>query len=302
MKTTLDELLVFVMIADGGSFTAASERLRQAPSAISRTLRKLEEKLVTTLVRRTTRRIELTEEGALFLEYARMIIDSVDAAEELITMHRQTPVGTLRVNAAAPFMQRIIVPMIDGFQAVYPGIEIELHTSDEVIDLLEHRVDVAIRIGTLRDSTLHARCLGTSRLRILASPEYLREHGRLETVDDLADHRVLGFSQPDSLNDWPVRHALSDSLRIKPGLRASSGETLLALALAGHGIVCLADYMTREHRRNGDLAEVLTAETVESSQSIHAVFYRNTSLSSRIANFLDHVRTHLDDDAYAKGA
>lgn len=294
MKTTLDELQAFVSVVDSGSISAAAEQLRQTASGISRALSRLEEKLEVTLLRRTTRRLELTEEGQAFLAQARKILEAVEEAEEQMKVRRQKPAGRLRVNAAAPFMLHVVVPLVSGFRERYPQIQLELHSSDQIIDLLEQRTDVAIRIGALRDSTLHARPLGSSRLRVLASPAYLKSHGTPKTVGDLAGHSLLGFTQPDSLNQWPLRHPLGDALAISPSLSASSGETLRQLALAGAGIVCLADFMTQADRARGDLLQVLPGATVEVRQPIHAVYYRNTALASRIACFLDYLGSQLN--------
>lgn len=293
MKTTLDELLAFIRVVDSGSITAAAEHLAQTTSAISRSLSRLEAKLEVTLLRRTTRRLELTEEGQAFLTQARKIVDAVDEAEEQMALRRQQPAGRLRVNAAAPFMQHVVVPLVSGFRERYPDIQLELHSSDLIIDLLEQRTDVAIRIGALRDSTLHARPLGSNRLRILASPAYLQAHGTPKTVDELSHHSLLGFTQPVSLNQWPLRHPLGDSWAISAALSASSGETLRHLALAGVGIVCLADFMTQADRARGDLVQLLMRDTVEVRQPIHAVYYRNTALASRITCFLDYLSSQL---------
>jgi DNA-binding transcriptional LysR family regulator len=293
MKTTLDELLAFIRVVDSGSITAAAEHLLQTTSAISRSLSRLEAKLDVTLLRRTTRRLELTEEGQAFLAQARKIVDAVEEAEEQMALRRQQPAGRLRVNAAAPFMLHVIAPLVSGFRERYPDIQLELHSSDQIIDLLEQRTDVAIRIGALRDSTLHARPLGSNRLRILASPAYLKAHGTPKTVEELANHSLLGFTQPASLNQWPLRHPLGDSLAISADLSASSGETLRHLALAGVGIVCLADFMTQADRARGDLVQLLMRDTVEVRQPIHAVYYRNTALASRITCFLDYLSSKL---------
>ena len=293
MKTTLDELLAFVSVVDSGSITAAAEHLAQTASGVSRALSRLEDKLDVTLLRRTTRRLELTEEGQAFLAQARKILDAVEDAEEQMKVRRQKPAGRLRVNAAAPFMLHAVVPLIAGFRAQYPEIQLELHSSDQIIDLLEQRTDVAIRIGPLRDSTLHARALGSNRLRILASPAYLEARGMPQSVESLRDHSLLGFTQPDSLNQWPLRHPLGDSLAISPSLQASSGETLRQLALTDAGIVCLADFMTHADRARGELVQILAQHTVEVCQPIHAVYYRNTALTSRITCFLDYLAERL---------
>jgi len=289
VKTTLDELQAFVAVVDTGSITAASELLGLTISATSRTLGRLEEKLQTTLLRRTTRRLELTEEGMTFLPHARTILASVDEAEEQMAARRMRPVGRLRVDAATPFMLHILVPLLDGFHTRYPDVQLELNSNEGIVDLIEKRTDVAFRIGTLKDSTLHARPLGTSHLRVLASPAYLKRHGTPADPAQLAQHSLLGFTQPETLNDWPLRDAGGNTLHIRPAIASSSGETLRQMALADLGIVCLSDFMTRDDRRNGKLVQVLAKQTLDVRQPVNAVYYRNTALASRITCFVDHV-------------
>lgn len=289
MKTTLDELQAFVAVVDMGSITAASELLGLTISATSRTLGRLEEKLQTTLLRRTTRRLELTEEGAIFLQRARAILASVDEAEELMSARQANPAGRLRVDAATPFMLHVLVPLLESFRAKYPAVQLELSSNEGIVDLIEKRTDVAFRIGALKDSTLHARPVGISRIRVLASPEYLQRHGRPKTPEDLAQHSLLGFTQPESLNDWPLRAADGELLRIEPDLTAYSGETLRHMALAGLGIVCLSDFMTRQDRESGQLVPLFGKQQLDVCQAVSAVYYRNTALASRITCFVDHV-------------
>lgn len=289
MKITLDELQAFAAVVDTGSITAASELLGLTVSATSRTLGRLEEKLQTTLLRRTTRRLELTEEGAAFLQRARAILASVDEAEELMAARRMRPAGRLRVDAATPFMLHVLVPLIAGFRERYPEVELELNSNEGIIDLIEKRTDVAFRIGVLKDSTLHARPVGTSQVRVLASPVYLQRHGLPAEPGQLARHALLGFTQPESLNDWPLRDAAGNTVRIRPTLASSSGETLRHMALAGLGLVCLSDFMTREDRRSGQLVQLFAGQTLDVRQSINAVYYRNTALAARITCFVDYV-------------
>lgn len=293
MKTTLDELQAFVSVIDSGSITAAAEHLAQTVSGVSRTLRRLEQKLDTTLLRRTTRKLALTEEGTLFLARARSILAAVEAAEDELAARRVHPAGRLRVNAASPFMLHAIVPLLAGFRAQYPDVELELNSNDDLIDLIEQRTDVGIRIGTLRDSTLHAMPLARFSLRVLATPAYLKAHGRPRQVDDLRQHSLIGFTQPDSLNRWPLRHAGGEDYEITPCLRASSGETVRQLALAGQGIACLADFMTQADRARGDLVQLLIPHTVEQLQPVTAVYYRNTELAARIRVFVDYLAQAL---------
>ena len=293
MKTTLDEMQAFVAVVDTGSLTAAAESLGLTVSAASRTLGRLEDKLQTTLLRRTTRRLELTEEGSAFLEHARAILDAVDAAEEQMAARRMRPAGRLRVDAATPFMLHVLVPLLDGFRARYPDVELELDSNEGITDLIERRTDVALRIGVLKDSTLHARLVGTSRIRVLASPGYLERHGMPAGPDDLRRHVLLGFTQPETLNDWPLRDVDGSLLRIKPTIATSSGETLRQMALADLGIVCLSDFMTRDDRASGRLVPLFAGETIDVRQPINAVYYRNTALAARITCFVDYVATTL---------
>lgn len=289
MKTTLDELLAFVAVVDTGSITAAAEQLGLTISAISRTLGRLEEKLQTTLLTRTTRRLELTEEGIAFLQRARAILASVDEAEEQMAARRLRPVGRLRVDAATPFMLHVIVPQLAGFRARFPEVELELNSNEGIIDLIEKRTDVAFRIGALKDSTLHARPIGTSRVRVLASPDYLKRRGTPGKPAQLEQHDLLGFNHPESLNDWPLRDASGNTVHITPTVASSSGETLRQMALAGLGIVCLSDFMTREDRESGRLVPLFPRQTLDVRQPINAVYYRNTTLASRITCFVDYL-------------
>jgi DNA-binding transcriptional LysR family regulator len=288
-----DDLRIFVAVIDSGTLSAASVHLGQTTSGVSRALSRLEEKLATTLLTRTTRRMELTEEGQLFLDRARAILGAMEEAEESIRMRRQKPAGRLCVDAASPFMLHCVVPHVAEFRAMYPDIRLELTSNDRIADLIEHRTDIAIRIGALTDSTLHARALSSSPLHVLASPDYLARHGAPATPEELEGHALLGFAQYELGNVWPLRHAAGNSMQITPALAASSGETLRQLAIAGQGIVCLSDFMTRDDIAAGRLVKVLENFSTGYRQQIHAVYYRNTQLSQRISCFLEFLQQKL---------
>jgi len=298
MKTTLDEMQVFTAVVDAGSITAAALQRGQTISATSSTLTRLEEKLQTTLLRRTTRRIELTEEGRAYLEQVRQIVAAVEQTEEQMSTRRHTPAGLLRVDAASPFMLHVVVSLVRGYRARYPQVELDLNSSEGIIDLLERRTDVAIRIGPMKDSPLHATLIASSRIRVLATPAYLAEHGTPKKVADLARHTLLGFNQPASLNEWPLADRTGQPLHIAPAIRSSSGETLRQLALDGAGIVCLSDFMTRADRRAGRLRQLLVRQTLDVRQPINAFYYRNTALSSRIASFVNYLREAVGERGF----
>ncbi|SDE20892.1 LysR family transcriptional regulator [Paraburkholderia lycopersici] len=308
MKTSTDELLVFVTVIDAGSITAAAEKLQQTVSGVSRALTRLEKQLGVALILRTTRRLQLTEEGELFLERARAILAAMADAEEAVTRHRERPSGRLRVDAATPFMLHCIVPHVTAFTGHYPEIQLELTNNERIVDLLEQRVDIAIRIGALQDSTMHARALGTSRLRIVASPDYLAAHGTPQSVAALREHRLIGFTAPAHLNRWPLRgdgegeatgtaQGGETGYTIEPALRASSGETIRQLVLAASGIACLSDFLTTADREAGRLVTVLDDALLEARQPIHAVYYRSAALAARVQCFLAFIGGRLQLDA-----
>ena len=293
MKARSDELQIFVSVIECGSISAAAEQVGQTPSAVSRTLSRLEAKLDTTLINRTTRRMDLTEEGRYFFEQAKVILAQMEELEERLSSRRENPAGRLRINAAVPFMLHGIMPYVGEFRGLYPDIQLELNSDDLIIDLLEQSTDIAIRIGALADSTLHARALGSTPLHILASAEYLKQHGTPTTVAELAGHTLLGFTQTDTLNHWPLRHAQGDRWLIQPSIAASSGETVRHLALEGQGICCLSNFMTHKDIDTGRLVPLLEAFNSGYRQPIHAVYYRNSQLALRIQCFLDFIQAKL---------
>jgi DNA-binding transcriptional LysR family regulator len=183
-----------------------------------------------------------------------------------------------------------------AFSALYPEIRLELTSNERIVDLLEQKVDIAIRIGALQDSTLHARALGSSKLRILASPAYLAEYGEPKSVDALRAHRLIGFTAPEHLNRWPLRERKQRGAaapKIEPSIAASSGETLRQLALSGWGIACLADFMTAADVRAGRLVPILANALADERQPVSAVYYQSASLAGRVQCFLDFIAARV---------
>jgi len=287
MSLNSDALRLFLGVVDAGSMSAAAEMLGQTASGVSRGLSRLEDELGVILLNRTTRRMELTEEGAHFLPKARQIVAALEEAEECMRMVHQRPAGRLRVDASVPVMLHCVVPHVGEFRREYPEITLELTSNDRIVDLMEHRTDIAIRMGPLTDSTLHARPLRPAPRWMMASPEYIARRGAPETLEDLAEHEVLGFTHPESLNVWPLKHAGGSSYLATPTLATSSGETQRQLALRGVGIACLSDFVVREDIAAGRLVKVMEGVYSDYLQPMHAVYHRNTQLSRRIACFLD---------------
>jgi len=289
----IEALIAFSTVMDAGSFSAAAARLGQTPSGVSRTIARLEKHLGLTLLHRTTRRLQLTDEGAWFLERARALLADIANTEAEAAARRSQPAGLVRVNAATPALDHLLAPLVPAFLDAYPLVQLELTSGETVVDLIEERADLAIRIGNLPDSTLNARLLGRSRVRVLAAPGYLERHGTPVDVAELARHRLLGFSKPATLNTWPLAHAGIEGYTIAPSVTASSGETVRHLALAGAGIASLSDFLTRADQAAGRLVPLLPEAALPWDQPVWAVFYKQGALAPRVAALVDFLAREL---------
>ncbi|MBW0281348.1 LysR family transcriptional regulator [Shewanella xiamenensis] len=291
MKTRSDDLEILLAVVDSGGFSAAAELLDIQVARVSRAVSKVESQVGVSILNRTTRRIELTEEGRQFVEAIRIGLLQIQQAEEEIITRGELPRGRLRVDAASPFVFHQLVPLIQPFKQTYPDIELELTSNEGFVDLLEKKTDLAIRIGNLTDSTLHARPLGKSLLYIVASPDYLSRRGFPNRSSDLIHHDLLGFSTPKTLNDWPLK----GFTRFTPTLTSSNGETLRQLALTGNGIACLSGFMVKKDIAEGRLIPLLESEKITNTgrEQINAVYYKSSTVAKRISAFIDFIQPKL---------
>ena len=292
MKSTVEELVAFMTIVDTGSFIAAAERLGQTASGISRSLSRLESKLEVTLLERTTRKLKLTQEGQQFLQHARKILSDLSAAEEALEKSDQDTSGVIRIDSATPFILHVITPLVHRFRQSYPNIEIELNSNDLVIDLLEHKTDVAFRFGELHDSSLHAKLVCKSRIYIVASPEYLQRKGRPVQAQTLIEHDVIGFTRPTYINTWPIKID-GEYFQAQPKVKASSGETVRQLCLRGQGIARLSEFEIWQDMKEGRLEALFEDQIEHSYQSIHAVYYQQAHLPKRVRLFIEFLTEQL---------
>ena len=202
------------------------------------------------LINRTTRQLRLTEEGLQYFRRVQKILQEMAAAEAEILAVHEVPQSVLRVNSAMPMVLHLLVPLAAKFNERYPHIQLSLVSSEGYINLIERKVDIALRAGELNDSGLRARHLFDSHFRLVASPEYLSKHGTPQSTEDLANHLCLGFTEPSSLNTWTVLDVQGNPYKISPHFTASSGEILRSLCLSGCGIACLSDFLV-----DNDIAE-----------------------------------------------
>ena len=295
MKSSIEELLAFITVVDTGSIVAAADKLQQTPSGVSRSLTRLESKLGVTLLERTTRKMKLTHEGALFVDKVRQILADLNQAEDALLHSDRETAGLIRLDSATPFVLHVLVPLLQEFRTLYPKIEIELQSNDQIIDLLENKTDIAFRFGALNDSSLHHKLVCTSRLYIVASPDYLKIHGTPEQAAELLQHACIGFIHPRHLNTWPLK-LNGKNITVKPTLKASNGETVRQLALLGHGITCLSAFMIRKDLQAGSLIALFEDQIELRIQTIHAVYYQQEHLPKRIRLFIDFLVAKLHDE------
>lgn len=291
MLTRSDDLQILLTVADSGGFSAAADALDIQVARVSRAVSKIEKQLGVTILNRTTRRVELTDEGRQFVESVRIGLQHIQQAEEELVSRGELPAGRLRVDAASPFVFHQLVPLIKSFKQSYPDIELELTSNEGFVDLLEKRTDVAIRIGKLTDSTLHARLLGKSPLYIVASPDYLARRGFPQQLHELTSHELIGFAGARVLNSWPIK----GYEQIEPTLTSSNGETVRQLVLAGNGIACLSGFMVNKDIASGKLITLLESEKITNTgrEQVNAVFYKSSSVARRISAFIDFIQPKL---------
>ena len=291
LKTRSDDLELLLAVIEFGGFSAAAEALNVQVARISRSVAKIEKALDTTILIRTTRRVMLTEEGKKFVDAITAGLRHIQQAEADICEQGKMPQGKLRVDAASPFIFHQLAPHISAFNRAYPNIELELNSNEAIVDLIEKRTDVAIRIGKLDDSTLHARALGKSPLFLVASPDYLARHGSPENPGALVHHALIGFSNIKVLNKWPIKGLAT----VTPSLTASNGETIRQLALAGSGITCLSGFMVNQDIASGKLVTLLDDYRIHGTERelVSAVFYKSSVVSERVNAFINFIKPRL---------
>ena len=284
------EMEVFVRVIDLGGFSAAARALRLTPSGVSKLISCLEARLGVRLLSRSTRQLLLTPEGETFYARAVRVLADMDEAEREAAAGA-VPRGHLRINSNIPFGMRFLMPLIPLFREQYPDVTVDVVLSDAVVDLMQERADIAIRVGPLRDSGLIARKLGTSRMAVVASPDYLARHGRPRSPEELARHHGIGWTFFRTISGWPFRQGRRIiEITAPPVVRASDGEAARLLALGGAGIARLAIFHIGLDIEAGHLVPLLESLNPGDREDIHAVYLgQRGPLPARVRAFIDFV-------------
>jgi len=285
------EMDVFVQAVRSGSFSAAGRRLGLSPSAVSKVVSRIEDRLGTRLLVRSTRSLKLTAEGEAYHGRALRILADIEETERMVAHGADAaPRGRLRVSASIPFAVQRVLPRVPDFLARYPAVDLDLSLSDDVVDLIEDRTDVAVRAGPLRDSGLKARKLCETRHVVVASPAWIARHGNPGRPDELDALNCLGFNIRRSLNEWPFREPGTQTIRslaVSGNFETNNGETVRQMALAGLGAARLARYHVEPDIAAGRLRPILEEWNPGDTQFVHAVFVGHAHLAARIRAFVD---------------
>ncbi|MFG1178770.1 LysR family transcriptional regulator [Xanthobacter versatilis] len=288
MDNRAGEMMVFVRVVEAGSFSEAARLMLMTPSTVSKLIARLEARLGVRLIERSTRRLALTGEGQFYYERSQALLGQLDETEQQIAQGGAEAEGVVRVTSSVSFGSAALEPVLPAFFEAYPKVIVDLSLSDEVVDLYLDRTDVAIRVGKLMDSNLMARKIGETRRRIVASPTYLARHGTPATPEDLVHHNCLGFNFRRAMPVWPMREGGRIVERMLSGsLLVNNGDTLRRMAIAGVGIIRLADYHLREPIARGELVELLADTDIGVTDDVHALFRGAQFLPARVRAFLD---------------
>lgn len=289
----------FVRAADTRSFSEAARQLRLSKSVVSRQIAALEAELGARLLQRTTRTLTLTEAGRVYLERARRILADVEEADRSVGQLEGSPRGRLRVNAPMSFGFLHLAAAIPDFLARYPAVRIDMSMTDRYVDLIEEEFDVAVRIGSLKDSSLVARKLAPVRMVVCASPAYLAHRGIPGRPEDLALHDCLSNTNASAISEW--RFLGPDGklqlVEVSGRLSANNGDALQAAARAGAGLVYLPSFIVGCDLQEGRLISVLDRFAITGS-TVNAVYPHSRHLSPKVRVFVDFLAERFGPHPY----
>ena len=283
----IDAMRAFVAVADARGFAPAARKLRLSPSAATRLVAALEERLGLRLLQRTTRSVTLTDGGARYLERARRILADLDEAEDVANAERTIPTGRFVVAAPNLFGRLHVAPLLSAYLARFPAVVATLLLADRVINLVDEGVDVAVRIGHLPDSSLYARPLGHTRRVVVGARSYWKRHKRPRTPADLAAHAVIAVSALTAADEWRFVHDDEERVQpIAPQLTTNSADAAIDHARRGGGVAMVLAYQVAELVRAGELQIVLQSFEPP-PPPIQLVYTTNRHLSAKVKAFAD---------------
>lgn len=299
----LEGIDAFLDVAQHGTFSAAAKVQGVAVSSVSRQVDALEKALGVVLFHRSSRRLLLTDAGEQFLPRAQLIVSELEDAKAALLDAQAEPRGMLSVTAPSTFGRRHVTPVVTSFLQQHPMIELDLHLSDQWVDLSAQRVDVAIRIGVLPDSDLVATQLAPLSRVACASPRYLQAHGHPTRPEDLLQHNCLTLSTTRAPMNWWRFAGVNQGrpLPVRGRFRTDDTESLLAAAVEGLGVVHLGSWLVYDALSSGQLVQLFPADATPPSQpaaAVHAVRLKGRSHAAKAQLFISHLKKAFGDPPY----
>jgi len=289
----LQEMAAFVRVAELGSFAKAADDMELSPSALSKLVSRLEKRLGTALLMRTTRRLWLTQEGTVYLERAREVLALMERAEQEVASGR-TPRGHIRVNTGTAIAKFITSGPIAAFLEEYPEITLDLTVTDRIIDPVAEHIDVALRTGPMADSELVVRKLADLRRVICAAPAYLERHGTPAVPAELASHNCLTLSSLPALNAWPFQTGEGiNRQQVSGNFSCDNVGIVFDMACRGFGIIRLANFVVDQALKDGALVELFADTHVSEPVPLWAVMPPGRYRAARVQAFVDFMATRL---------
>jgi len=279
----------FVAVAETASFTAAAKRLRLSVAQISRQVASLEARLKVKLLYRTTRKVALTEAGAVYFRHCSHALEGLLDAERAVSDLQATPQGKIKLTAPITFGEERVMPLINDFMVLNPQLEVECLLSNQLVDILADGYDLAIRLGHLQDSSMIARKLSTRRRHVCAAPDYISRFGVPHTVSELDQHECLvgGSGYWRFMESGKAR-----SIKVSGRIQCNSAYALVDAALKGLGLIQVPDYYVQDHIKHGRLLMALDFYQ-EPEEGIWALYPFNRQLSPKIKSLVDYLAEHM---------
>ena len=289
----LDAMQLFVRVAELGSFAGAAQQLGVARSVVTRQIAGLEAHLGVKLMARSTRRLTLTSAGTAYLEKCRVILNLVEAAEIGVAEERQTPRGNIRISLPLSFGLKRLAPLLLDFSQRYPEVALDMDYSDRRVNLIEEGIDLSIRVTRRLDAGDVARRIGTSRMLVLASPDYLSLHGQPAHPAELAHHVCLGYTNAGAATTWQfVVDGQLESFPIRSRINANNGDVLTEAAAQGLGIACQPDFIAGSFIAAGRVVEILV-DYPGPELGIYAMLPSNRHIPHRVRVLMDFLAARL---------
>ncbi|MCG7587871.1 LysR family transcriptional regulator [Photobacterium sp. OFAV2-7] len=291
------QMQVFQAVAEEEGFAAAARRLQMSPPAVTRTVAALEDRLGVKLLNRTTRYVRTTEAGERYLEDARRLLAEVEAADEAAAGINAEPRGHLAVTAPVLFGRMFVMSGIVEYLQRYPEMKVDAIFLDRVVSLVEEGLDVGVRIGELPDSSMRALRVGTVRMVVVASPDYLDQHGEPEIPSELQNHSIIASSAGNFAIGWRFASPKGEqSIRLQPRLTVTTNDSAIEAAVQGLGITRVLSYQVASHIADGSLKVLLSEHELKPSP-VHIVHREGRYASVKVRSFIDMLAQRLRSDA-----